>query len=148
MSYCRFSSDNWHCDVYVYEDVSGGWTTHVAGRRRLFPPIPDVPIMRMPSFGGRWDRERRRMAYPSQWHALAARIVFGFWAFWHNRVHMLSVRLIPLRPIGLHFDGETFNDPTPVECAERLEWLRSLGYIVPQDVIDALHEEHADGGHE
>lgn len=29
MSYCRWSSDNFKCDVYVYADVSGGWTTHV-----------------------------------------------------------------------------------------------------------------------
>jgi len=34
MSYCRWSTDNFRCDLYCYEDVSGGWTTHVAGRRR------------------------------------------------------------------------------------------------------------------
>ncbi len=37
MSYCRFSSDNFMCDVYVYEDCAGGWTTHVAGVRNLKP---------------------------------------------------------------------------------------------------------------
>lgn len=42
MSYCRWSSMNWMCDVYVYEDVDGGWATHVAGRRRAIPPIPDL----------------------------------------------------------------------------------------------------------
>jgi hypothetical protein len=26
MSYCRWSSDGMKCDVYVYEDVSGGFT--------------------------------------------------------------------------------------------------------------------------
>jgi len=30
MSYCRWSSDNWRCDLYCYEDVNGGITTHVA----------------------------------------------------------------------------------------------------------------------
>ena len=29
MSYCRFGWDS--SEVYVYADVSGGWTTHVAG---------------------------------------------------------------------------------------------------------------------
>lgn len=29
MAYCRWSTPD--CDVYVYEDVMGGWTTHVKG---------------------------------------------------------------------------------------------------------------------
>lgn len=145
MSYCRFSSMNWRCDVYTYEDVFGGWTTHVAGRRRLFPPIPDIPIMWLPSFGGQWDRETRSMTYPGRWHKLAARIVFGFTAWWHNSVHMRSLELIPLRPIGLPHDGEQFNDPTPCDCADRLESLRALGYVVPQHAIDALREEAREG---
>ena len=33
MSYCRWSSSDWKCDVYCYEDVNGGYTTHVAGSR-------------------------------------------------------------------------------------------------------------------
>ncbi len=33
MSYCRWSSDNTNCDLYCYEDCSGGFTTHVAGFR-------------------------------------------------------------------------------------------------------------------
>ena len=38
MSYCRWSSDNWRCDLYCYEgDV---FITHVAGRRRM-GHIPD-----------------------------------------------------------------------------------------------------------
>lgn len=134
---------NWQCDVYVYEDVSGGWTTHVAARRRLFGPILDLPLMSMPNFGGKYDIPSRSMSYPSRWHKLGARIVFGFAAFWHSRVHLASLRMIPLRPIGLQFDGETFNDPSAAECASRLEWLRGLGYVVPQYAIDALRGEEA-----
>lgn len=40
MSYCRWSSDNWDSDVYCYEDVSGGYTTHVAGNRITSPVTP------------------------------------------------------------------------------------------------------------
>lgn len=141
MSYCRWSSMNWRCDVYVYEDVGGGWTTHVAGRRRVIPPIPDLPIMRLPSFCGKWDREALRMDYPSRWHAIGARIVFGAYALWHRWVHMGSLHLIPLRSIGLPYDGESFNDATPGECAARLESLRDVGYIVPRGVISALRQE-------
>ena len=151
MSYCRWSSMNWRCDVYVYEDVMGGWTTHVAGRRRVIPPIPDMPLLIFPTFGGKLNQVERRMDYPSRWHRFGAGIVFGFAAFWHNWVHMGTLHLIPLRPIGLPHDGESFNDSTPDECADRLEALRSLGYIVPQRAIKALREEAAaapsgDGG--
>lgn len=143
MSYCRFSSMNWMCDVYVYEHVAGGWATHVAGRRRMFPPIPDLmgAAFRLRLFKGQWSQEQRRMVYPSRLHAIGASIVYGFVAFWHNRIHMGSLRLIPLRRIGLPFDGETFNDDTPGECANRLEALRFHGYRVPQYAIDALREE-------
>lgn len=143
MSYCRFSSMNWRCDVYVYEDVSGGWTTHVAGRRRSIPPVPDLPIGKLPRFGGTWDKASRRVVYPNRLNRLCARLVFGFADFWHNKVHMASLSLIPLRPIGLPHDGGHFNDDTPEDCAYRLEALRSLGYVVPQYAIDALRREVA-----
>lgn len=144
MSYCRWSSMNWRCDVYVYEDCSGGWTTHVAGKRRRIQPIPNLPIDLLPRLGGEWDENTHKVRYPSRWHWLAAKIIYGFATFWYNRVHMASLKLIPLRPIGLPNDGECFNDPTPGECAARLEQLRVAGYIVPQRAIDALREEAND----
>lgn len=42
MSYCRWSTDNFTCDLYCYEDCSGGWTTHVAARRRT-PEYTELP---------------------------------------------------------------------------------------------------------
>jgi len=36
--------------------------------------------------------------------------------------------------------GETYNDETPGECADRLEDIRSAGFNVPQYAIDALRE--------
>lgn len=137
---------NWRCDVYVYEDVYGGWTTHVAGRRRIFPPVPDILCsdfsLRLHHWSGyEWDRETRKGVYPSWWRGA----VYGAWsrfvAFWHRWIHMGTLRLIPLRPIGLPYDGESFNDPTPGECADRLEQLRAIGYIVPQSAIDRLRAE-------
>jgi hypothetical protein len=131
---------NWRCDVYVYEHVAGGWTTHVAGRKRIIPPIPALPLPSF-NFGGVWDFDTRRMKYPNWRKRLAARIVFGFYAFWHNWAHTASLNLIPLREIGLAHDGKTFDDSTAGDCADRLEWLRSEGYTVPQYAIDALREE-------
>jgi hypothetical protein len=33
MSYCRWSSDNFKCDVYVYQNTNGYYTTSVAASR-------------------------------------------------------------------------------------------------------------------
>lgn len=143
MSYCRFSSANWKSDVYVYEDVSGGWTTHVAGRRRTWPVIPDLSILLMPRFGAEWSAENRRVVYPSRWHALGGKIFGTIWCWWH-RLHMWTVGISPLKEIGLAHDGGTFNDATPGECADRLLMLRALGYCVPQYAVDELRDEHAE----
>jgi hypothetical protein len=118
MSYCRWSSNNSMCDVYVYEDVAGGWTTHVAAKRRVLPPIPSLPLGRVPN---------------------------RIWALWERRVRALSLRLIPMRRIGLLYDGCSFNEETPGYCADLLEELRDMGYRVPQHAIDALREEEAVG---
>lgn len=114
MSYCRWSSMNDMCDVYVYEDVAGGWTTHVATKRRILPPIPSLPLGRVPT---------------------------RLWLLWDRYVHRATLHLIPLRPIGLPHDGCSFNDSTPGACADRLESLRAMGYRVPLYAIDTLREE-------
>jgi hypothetical protein len=142
MSYARFSSSNWRSEVYVYEDVSGGWTTHVSAMRRVIPPIPDLPVLLVPRFRGRWDLDKCCMVYPTRLHSFAAWVLYGFWAFWHSKVHMWTVNLFPMRRIRLPYAGETFNHGTPGECADWLLELRSAGYHVPQYAIDALREEH------
>ena len=148
MSYCRFSSMNWRSDVYVYEHVAGGFTTHVAGRRRFIQPIPDLLGAAMTSAihrwsGAFWDNESRAVVYPFPWRKRICLAWFWFTTKWHRYVHHASLQLIPLRPIGLEHDGETFSDETACECADRLEYLRSLGYTVPQYAIDNLREEGA-----
>lgn len=37
--------------------------------------------------------------------------------------------------------GETFDDANGTLCAKRLEWLRSVGYSVPQYAIDTVRAE-------
>lgn len=117
MSYCRFSSDDFQCDVYVYADCMGGYTTHVAGRRHVFkkPLPPEVSTDNIED-----------------------------WIERHKKVNKM-IDKAKLVDIGLPYDGEQFNDPTPEECADRLEELRTMGYIVPQYAIDALREEAMEG---
>lgn len=146
MSYCRWSSMNWRCDAYVYEDCSGGFTTHVAGRRRVIQPIPDLMGGRISMWlhrwsGCAWDRGSAKITYSHRWRGAIYSAWSRFVGFWHRWVHRTSMDLIPLRDIGLPHDGESFNDDTASECADRLERLRALGYIIPQYAIDALRKE-------
>jgi hypothetical protein len=113
MSYCRWSSDDFQCDVYVYEDCDSGFTTHVAGYKRIFkePIPPDVPLEKS-----------------NQWLERYGKV-------------MKIVDEAELVAIGLPCDSESYNDDTASECADRLESLRAMGYRVPQYAIDALRSE-------
>lgn len=118
MSYCRWSCDDYQSDVYCYEHVYGGFVTHVANVRVIYAdPIPDPA----PFDDGHLDQWLDRHRKVSEMMAAAKREL-----------------------IGLPFDGETFDDSTPGETADRLEWLRGLGYRVPQHAIDTLRAEQAE----
>jgi hypothetical protein len=115
MSYCRWSSDCHQSDVYVYADVQGGWTTHVAGRRRVpVKPVPAPPDNTYP------DAVIEYWMECSRW--------VDDWTAWE------------WAPVPAHA-GESFNDDTPGGCADRLEQLRAAGVNVPQYAIDRLREE-------
>lgn len=116
MSYCRWSSDNFRSDVYVYES-SSGWVIHVANRKNVIPCIPSLP-----------------------WRSNPSKLYIGLWT-WSNKLHHLSLRYIPMRKIGLPADGQSFTLSCPRECADQLCVLRAMGYHVPQYAIDALVEE-------
>jgi hypothetical protein len=115
MSYCRWSSDDFQCDVYVYEDCAGGFTTHVAGRRHVFKePLPPVVPM----------DEKLKDEYFERYEKVNKML---------DEANLVDIEL--------PYAGESFNDDTAGECADRLEELRDIGYIVPQYAIDALREE-------
>ncbi len=112
MSYCRWSSDNYACDVYVYEDVDGGWTTHVAKySRKHTSPCPSLDFTDV-------DTLSRTLTSQREW------------------LDQSSLQLIDTPSAG-----KSFNDSTPGDCAARLENLREEGLVVPQYAIDALMEE-------
>lgn len=129
MSYCRWSTHDHQCDVYVYEDVAGGWTTWVASRRFEFAePLPEPVELGPDTDVVAWLARHREMTDR-----------FG------NPEHGTWV-VVP-EPGG---EGSRhFNHDTPGECADNLEHLAGLGIVVPQFAIDALREEQAemDQGH-
>ena len=130
MSYCRFSSDDYRCDAYAYESCYGGFVIHVAGSKVLgwIPRIWNPPR--------RWYVEKDRSRFTR------ARYRAGCWLFLLTyRLQMRYLDVAPRRPLGLPFDGESFDAPEAAACADRLEWLRAQGYRVPQFAIDTLREE-------
>lgn len=117
MSYCRWSSLNWRCDLYCYEHVDGGFVTHVAGNR----VVGDIPTE--PS----WDLIQTD---PQAWSDQ------------HSAV-MKFLETATREPITLPEAGACFTDPTLATFKERLLWLRQLGYVFPDYVLEDVDEEIA-----
>lgn len=122
MSYCRFSSDDYQCDLYCYADVAGGYTTHIASNRVVYPdPLPDkVPFDSV-------DPEP--------------------WLERHRKI-MEILETVKREPITFPHAGESFNDATLDAFLERLIELKKLGYRFPDSVIEAVKEELEEENHE
>ncbi len=118
MSYCRWSTDDFRCDLYIYDDVRGRVTIHVAGRRRLIPddayppPLPDGPF----------DAD----AYMQRHQAVMA---------------LMEDKRYPWQDFGLPHDGESFSGLDYAEAAAKVRELIALGYRCPADVADELQAE-------
>ena len=113
MSYCRWSSNNWDCDLYCYQDVAGGYTTHVA-ENRVVGPIPQMPKY--------------------------ATVGFDAW-FMAYKAQMDWLKTAKHEHIGLPHDGQTFNDPTAAALLERVLALCDIGYHVPDAAIEFIRED-------
>lgn len=119
MSYCRWSSDDFSCDLYVYADTSGGFTIHVAGYRVLGEvPKIDWRYLNGDDEPGAIDR------FVQSQHA-----------------QMDYLQTAKREPIELPHAGETFSEPDAMACAERVQRLLDLGYRAPDGVVKALREE-------
>jgi hypothetical protein len=127
MSYCRWSSDDYRCDLYCYEDVHGGYTTHVASSRYDWEPPTPSP------YSAEGMKALMKKPGGSDW-AEASKA-------YHDKL-----QAAPLTPINLPFDGQSFNDPDLISFRQRLTDLRSAGYRFPQDVLDTVDEEIREEG--
>lgn len=117
MSYCRWSSDDFRCDLYCYESIDGNWVTHVAANR-----IPD-------------DTPR-----------ITASIDDGVvWLDQHNRQHEFLLSDDCKRmPINGPYDGETFYDGDIEGFRDRLIAMRDAGYKFPAGVLQNVDAEIAE----
>lgn len=119
MSYCRWSSDNFRCDLYVYNSIDDTYVIHVAAKRRIgdWGESPYEAILRDP------DKD-----IPKDWS---------------NQVKAYHERLnaAPLMEIKLPYAGSTLYEKSPEGLLRRLLELRKLGYCFPDEVLDTVREE-------
>ena len=121
MSYCRWSSDDWKSDLYVYADVAGGYTAHVAGRRRDFtPPEPEAELW---ADLGKVSTE--------EWNA-------------RNRAYNEALKESLWIALPEPSTGSLFNVDTPGEMAAKLKTLRNEGFYIPDYAIEDLEAEQAE----
>lgn len=130
MSYCRWSSDDYQCDVYVWADVAGGYRTEVAGRRHSWlvplPPVRTLPIGEAGS--------PERTAWANEWVTRSSAVS----ALMDDESNWEWLDLPT--PEG----GNSYWHDTPAEAADNLERLRAEGFNVPQSAIDGLRAEMHD----
>lgn len=119
MSYCRFSSDDFTSDLYVYEGGEGV-VIHVASRRygpEYVEALP-APVALDPDDGVAWEA----------------------WVSRRAEVSALGLRH-ELHPIGLPHDGGDLYGLHHDEAAEIVDYLEALGYRVPAGVAALLRED-------
>lgn len=112
MSYCRFSTDDYQCDLYVYESDQGIEICVAGTRYHYQEPLP------------------ANIAFKD----------FDAWLKRHNKV-MAMTRDAVKEPIGLPHDGGYFTFPDREDAAEFVEKLGALGYQFPADLPAWLREE-------
>lgn len=117
MAYCRWSSMNWACDIYAYQDASGGWTIHVAGRHRIgvenLPP--ELKLNEKNAKSGAWVKRHKEI--------------------------LDQLEKLEFEDFDLPHAGETFNEPTLEAFKARMLELRAIGYKFPDYVLDDIDQE-------
>ena len=127
MSYCRWSTDDFQCDLYIYEDCNGGWTCLVAGRRRIYmaPLPPPVSLV-----SGAIDLfMQRHKTVDDMWQAQIDQYGEDAPENW-----------LDLSTVSENA-GETFNVATPGQMADLVESLLAEGFKAPDYVAQDLRDE-------
>jgi hypothetical protein len=91
MSYCRFSSDDFHCDLYCYESTGGGWMTHVA-ESKLIGEAPKTDHLSIEDTIVIWDAHRQKIGLPLDGQT-----------FHDTTLEEFRARLLTLRAAGYRF---------------------------------------------
>lgn len=112
MSYCRFSTDDFQCDLYCYESVNGNYETQVASNRFRFKiPLPEK-----------------------------VDVGTNEWFKRHDKI-MEMVKHADKVKIGLPYDGKYFSDSNIEDFYNRLLELKRVGYQFPDYVLEQVKSE-------
>lgn len=115
VSYCRFSTDGFQCDLYVYESAEG-YMIHTA-QNRIVGEVPRMPSI-FDVTAEEWTRQHRKQ--------------------------MEFIRTAKREKIEGEFANNTFIERDLEDAIARLEMLRAAGFRFPDDVLTALREELED----
>lgn len=119
MSWCRWSSiceNNLTSNLYIYDDIQGGVTIHVAGMKRLGEEnAPKITAEFTEELVDLWLKQSRER---DQWVKDNTTLV----------------------PIGLKYDGESFYGLTKETIGPTLDLLRKEGYNFPNWCYDYIGE--------
>ena len=115
MSHCRFSDDNFRCDLYAYEDARGH-TLHVAASR-LMAELPPDPL----------SRENMKLTQ-QDWSEI-------------SQVWRQALNDAPSSSIDLPGAGEAHHFATLRELRDKIAELTALGFHAPHWLIPQMDEE-------
>lgn len=115
MSYCRWSSDDWKSDIYLYYSVSECWVIHIAKNRI----VGDIPSTKEYEF------------------------ISKEWFQAHHRQSEF-LKTCERENIDLVYAGEDFYCQTIDLTIDKIQELIEIGYNVPDYVILNLLEEKAE----
>lgn len=122
MSYCRWSTDGFRCDLYAYQS-SEGYVIHVAARRMVEDSATDFDDELPPADAPMEAFERYAKDYQK---------------------HLEAVGSADKIAIDLPHAGKTFVEPDLQAFKARLLALREIGYRFPDEVIACVEEEIAE----
>jgi len=115
MSYCRWSTDDFRCDLYIYDSCYENTVVHVARYRHTIPDEVLPPPVDL---------------------------VTGKTGDWYARSLVVQTLMdqYPRRDIGGPLDGQTFTFDNADEVADWIETtVAPLGvYCYPDDLVDNL----------
>jgi len=124
MSYCRWSSMDFGCDIYAFEHVGGWWQIYVAGNR-VVGDIPKTPAVPPPG-----ATEAEKLAWATAYVET-------------SRMQSQFLKTAEREDITLPHAGEAFQCPTIEDFRAKMLELRELGYVFPDAVFDEIDEELA-----
>lgn len=109
---------NHACDIYLYSDVNGGYTCHVASKKR----VADTPCPELPERSKFWSLSTEEFTAILQ-------------------AQQEWVKTSSVVPIGKAYDGRSFYNYDRDEMVEVLKMLKAAGYVMPDWLIEEIANE-------